>query len=366
MKRFTKLIILLLISHLAYSADYSKVDKQAASAPANLCTAGEIAAHITRGLKSAEDKTRAIYYWMAHNIRYDVEAMNSNETYNNPQELVDEVLKKRKGLCGHYAELFHAMSKSVGVESYVIPGYTLTYGHFANLSHAWNAVRINSRFYLIDATWAAGHFLNGKYRQKFTDEYFMIIPAEFIKSHIPFDPMWQFLDNPVTHEEVKKKDFSRLGKPGNFNFADSIKLHNSLSKADKYMRENLRIRESGITNALIKEQVTYNAEYVASAKFNDAVELFNNAVADFNTYISSKNTQYKNVGLNKQKVRSMLDDSQKKLESSENLLNSLNTNHSGITEQIKGLKGNINEVKKHIKEENDFIDKYFKTPRNSR
>ena len=366
MKRFSFIILLLCSINFTYSVNYSKVDKLSGSVPSGMKTPDQIAGYLTKGLTSPFEKTRAIYYWISHNIKYDVAAMNSNDTYINSKELVDAVLKRKMGVCAHYAELFHALCKSAGVESFVISGYTITNGQVARLPHAWNAVRIKSRFYAIDATWAAGHFMNGKYRQVFNDEYFLINPSVFIKTHIPFDPIWQFLDNPVSHVDVEKRNFSKLKVRSNFHYADSIKVMSKLNKADKYLRENLRIRKSGLANPLIRKYVAYNEEYIVSEKFNQAVGLFNKGVEDFNLYVMSKNNQFKDVSVNKERIRNMLLVSQREIESADKILNSLNSSNASLNRQGRDMGTSINEIKKTIREENLFLEKYFKSLRHFR
>jgi len=123
MKRVILIFILIFSTGIMMGVDYTKIDKRAESVPQNLKTAKDITRYLTKGLNTPTDKVRAIYYWMAHAIRYDIAKMNSNETYTDPQQLVDEVLKTRKGVCANYSALFHACCQSVGIQSYIIEGY---------------------------------------------------------------------------------------------------------------------------------------------------------------------------------------------------------------------------------------------------
>ncbi|HLP05840.1 MAG TPA: transglutaminase domain-containing protein [Paludibacter sp.] len=360
MKQFILSILIAFTTAGAWGTDYSKIDKQAANVPGQLKTAPEIAAHLTAKLKSPVDKTRAIYYWIAHNIRYDTQAMGKGpQTYTDPQQLVDEVLLRRKGVCGHFAELFNAMCHTVGIESYVVPGYTTNNGEPTGLSHAWNVVRINSRYYEIDATWAAGHFLDNSYKQEFDDQYFLVQPAGFIKSHIPFDPMLQFLDNPLTHKEIKAGDFSKLKARSHFNFADSIKASQAMGKADRLARENLRITNAGITNRLIREYVENNRNYIASARYNEAVDEFNSGVRAFNLYGSGKGRLFKDLPGNREKISDMLAASKQKMEKAGNLLKAIDPAANGLRSQVRQLQSNIREVEDAIRSEQAEVEKWI-------
>ena len=76
MKRTFLIFFFIFTCGVMMGADYTKIDKQAESVPGNLKTAKEITRYLTKGLISPTDKVRAIYYWMAHAIRYDIAKMN--------------------------------------------------------------------------------------------------------------------------------------------------------------------------------------------------------------------------------------------------------------------------------------------------
>ena len=368
MKKILLFALIILNINSSFCVDYSKIDSQSKTVPANLKTAEEIAKYLTRNLTSPTDKARAIYIWITQNIKYDLAQLNTNATYFNSQELVDDVLKNRKGVCANYAQLFYSCCQSAGLQSYVINGYTKEDGKMATISHAWNAVKIENKFYCIDVTWAAGYLDAGKYVHVFRDEYFMIKPAEFIKTHIPFDPIWQFSNNPITHDDFSKSDFSKLKITSNFNFNDSIALLDNLSPLDKSIRENLRIFHFGITNPLIEAQFTYNQKSIENYKYNKLVEkfkvsqdLFNKSVEDFNFYILSKNKQFDNMSLKDENIKEMLTTSRQKMESAENILKSIYSNNSEMNNFINEMKIAIENLKSNLDNEDAFVQKYIKT-----
>ncbi|MEI8084716.1 MAG: transglutaminase domain-containing protein [Paludibacter sp.] len=368
MKKFILISLILLNISIIYGKDFSKIDNQSKTVPSNLKTAEEIAKYLTQNITSPTEKARAIYIWIAHNIKYDLAKLNSNSTYFNSQELVDDVLKNRKGVCANYAQLFHSCCQSVGVQSYVINGYTKQDGKMANISHAWNAVKIDKQFYCIDITWAAGYLDAGKYVHSFRDEFFMIKPAVFIKTHIPFDPIWQFFNNPISNSDFEKSDFSKLQMASNFNFNDSIALLEKLNPLDKMVRENRRIFHCGITNPLIEAQFTYNQKSIENFKYNKLVvmmqnsqDLFNKSVADFNFYILSKNKQFENMSLKDEKITAMLATSRQNMESAENILKGIYSNNSEMNNSMKEMKTAIENLKSKLENEDEFVKKYIKT-----
>ncbi|HET7734198.1 MAG TPA: transglutaminase domain-containing protein [Paludibacter sp.] len=363
MKRMVLPLLILLPFNLMLGSDYNKVDSQLATVPATLRNASEITADLTRNLSTSTEKVRAIYYWISHNIRYDVSQLGSaGISYRSGERnLLNEVLQKRQGVCQHYAELFNACCKATGIQSYIISGYTKTDGKIAPLTHAWNAVVINGKYYEIDATWASGYVDNGKFTAKFDDTYFMIPPAEFIKTHMPFDPIWQFLDNPVSNKEFQSSDFSKLKIRSNFNFADSIKTIAGLDSLSILIRENKRIRNCGLTNDLIREYVSYNQQNIVQIKYNQAVGQFNKAIEAYNIYVMHKNKQFKGSSLEDAKIMELLSAANNHAESAQTRIRFLNGDNSTIMKNIFELQTQIEALKKNIDTETLFVKKYIST-----
>ena len=361
MKQAILLILLLFTTGFAIGADYTKIDNHSESVPANLKSVKDITRYLTKNLNSQSDRVRAIYYWMAHAIRYDVAKMNSNATYTDPQQLVDEVLKTRKGVCANYSALFHSCCQSAGIQSYIIEGYTRQYNKIMMLAHAWNAVNINGHFYFIDVTWAAGYIKGNIYTQQFRDNFFMISPNEFIRTHIPFDPIWQFSNNPINHKEFESGDFSKLNKESNFNFLDSIEVRAGLNSAEKLMRENQRIVKSGLTNSMIRNKVLQNKQEITTEKYNSAVINFNTGVKKYNDYIRYKNSQFENLSLNDNEILELLSSSRRCFKSADQMLNPIYQDKSELNNSIQSMEKSIKVMMKNLDEEDAFVNIYVKT-----
>ena len=68
--------------------------------------------------------------------------------------------------------------------------------------HAWNAVKINGAWYLLDSTWGAGYTdEQNNFVFDFDDEYFLMPPEQFIYTHFPEDAKWQLLSTPISNNE---------------------------------------------------------------------------------------------------------------------------------------------------------------------
>jgi len=361
MKRTFLSLLFILNACFLFSTDYSKVDKQAESVPPNVKTAGDIARYVTRHLTLPADKARAIYCWIAHNITYDVSRMYATETYTNAQELVDKALKTRRGVCSHYAALFQVCCESVGVQSYIIEGYTRQNDKTIPIGHAWNAVKIDGHYYTIDATWAAGYLKGNTYTRQFRDNYFLIPPAEFIKTHMPFDPIWQFLTNPITHKAFDTGDFTALKKESNYNYFDSINVQSGLNTLEKLTRENQRIIWSGQTNLLTRNHVLHNRESIDTERYNKAAEQFNKGVERYNEYIQYKNTQFQKLSMSDDRILEVLSSSRRLLESAGQTLSTVSTDNSSFKQAVVSMEKSIDGIEKSLDKEDQFVSKYLKT-----
>lgn len=297
MAKYIYIIILLFtVPSLWGNPKYEKIDKESKSVPDSLKTTEKIAKYLTIELKNDDEKLRALYIWITHNIKYDLDQINSEFQYGSYDEMVEETLKARKGVCGHYAQLFHYMCKSIGIESFVISGYTRQLGSnkISELDHAWNGIKINDKYFFVDNTWAAGYLgYKGNYVHEFKDNYFLIEPKKFIKTHVPFDPVWQFLTNPISNVEYQKKDFSKLNKSGSFVFKDSISVIAQLDTITQIRKKIDRIIKSGITNVLIEREIYEDEELIESLTYDKWVSNYN----AINDNINSANDEL-NLGIN--------------------------------------------------------------------
>jgi len=205
----------------AQDYSYEEIDRHALEAPASAEESIEsLAAYLIEPAKNDREKARAIFRWICENIDYDVDVFFSGKT--GPTDSVD-VLKSKKSICFGYSDLFISLASEAGLEAVRISGYGKGYGYMPGTSfsgptnHAWNAVKINGSWYLLDCTWGAGYANSDKeYVRHFDDHFFMTPPSEFVFDHFPVEEKWQLLDHPISIEEYESlvyldSDFFNLG-----------------------------------------------------------------------------------------------------------------------------------------------------------
>jgi hypothetical protein len=172
--------------------------------------------------------TRAIFSWIVEHISYNQEVLDEfRETGKRGKtsfegtradviaqqnrfidEKVAQVLKTRRGVCQDYAWLFQRMAEAAELEVAFIRGF----GRFnpsnigkehAKGNHAWNAIKLNGEWELIDVTWSTGMGFENKAKIG----YFMTPPEIFIHSHHPSDERWQLLDQPIDVQTFSRLSF---------------------------------------------------------------------------------------------------------------------------------------------------------------
>ncbi len=220
-------ILLLLFGFLSYGAkaqEFAEIDAFAKSVKFNtdyIAAANTLA----EPYDDEKSKARAIFTWLASNMTYDHKALkramksnvkggkrikgqNQTEIQKNRQVQIEKfmtnALRKKKGICQDFSWIFQAMLVEVGIEAEFITGYSRTNPEQMNrvpksTDHAWNAAKINGDWHLFDVTWSiegegAGH-----------RGFFMMPPAQFIKSHLPEEDKWQLLDVPMDLKSWSKK-----------------------------------------------------------------------------------------------------------------------------------------------------------------
>jgi hypothetical protein len=200
---------------------YIKIDEFALAAPADLSIEG-LALYLSGAGEGDEERARAIYRWITANIDYDVEGFtNGLIAAGGRGRTPEEVLAGRRGVCSEYSALFDRLCQLSGLEAVVISGFGKGSGYSVgsdipeSINHAWNAVKIDGHWKLVDSTWGAGYLdPSGGFIKKFEEFYFLAPPEDLIWTHLPEDPAWQLLDPTVSREEFVALPYP---KPALFN-----------------------------------------------------------------------------------------------------------------------------------------------------
>ncbi|MDH5415165.1 MAG: hypothetical protein OEW87_13595 [Flavobacteriaceae bacterium] len=198
------LIILLFFSLWTFAQDssFAKVDKYVDGLPLNTTISlDNLVATLTKSFDSPTLKTRAIYYWIARNIKYDHQGYKTGYWNKYPSELsmLMDTYKLRMGICSGYSHLFKYMLNMASIECEVVDGYCR--GDLQSViaqPHAWNVVKLNGNWHLFDTTWAFDSVKN-----QVDNFWFKTSPDIFMLSHYPENTKWMLLDRFISLADFK-------------------------------------------------------------------------------------------------------------------------------------------------------------------
>jgi hypothetical protein len=186
--------------------DFSQIDRIAKNLNYSGTSISELANLLAQNTATEAEKARIIYAWLTQHITYDVPAFLdavNNDKY--PDVSPEKVLRDRRTICSGYSNLYQALAEAMNLESVIVIGYakgaTPDLERFQNVNHAWNAVKIDGGWYLLDATWGAGTVNNAQFQANYQPYYFATAPVEFINNHFPQDSGWQLLSQTYTRTE---------------------------------------------------------------------------------------------------------------------------------------------------------------------
>lgn len=144
-----------------------------------------------------------VYYWIAQNIHYDVDADLDKERQSpTPEDIFQSMTTTSEG----YAAMFKFLCDCLDIRCVEIAGHVKDQNYridqltFAGVNHTWNAVQLdNAYWYLIDSAWGSGHTDdNHEYVKDLQAHYFLARPEHLIYDHRPEEPRWQLLAKPIS------------------------------------------------------------------------------------------------------------------------------------------------------------------------
>ncbi len=248
--------------------DYRSVDIFVENLEIRTKKAEKIAKILTAPFEGNDSlKARAIFKWISQTIDYDVKEFNRRKFSNKlklRKQSIKAVLKRKKAVCAGYANLFEAIAKKSGLEVVTIIGIAKSdIGEIGDVrlksNHAWNAVKIDGIWRLIDVTWGSGG-VNKKdqYVREMKDYYFFSNPAQFVVNHFPDKVEWQLLHEPILrgafiHFPIPHDAFFRQ----NFTFMGNTRYGFLQVSEDKEytldFQNNLKAKKYDVLTLLIQE-----------------------------------------------------------------------------------------------------------------
>lgn len=285
---------------------------------------------LTHKLSTDVEKFRAIYSWVCQNIKGDNVQHNRvaiaqqkhkdnpkgylqwNETYK--ATAFSKLLKSKKTMCTGYAYLIRELCLLANIECKIINGYSRSVD--ANIAaldivnHSWNAVKLNNKWYLCDATWSSGYIdAYNSFITEYNDGYFLTEPTFFAKTHFPTDKDWLFTDKvtmqsftkaPLIYGEAYKHNIQPTNSQTmhmTINKGDTITFsfvspHHSFNKAISMVRfvgqkeKTYRIDNFRNNNG----QISFTYQFKHKGKFDTHIKVNDDIIATYTIKVKKKKT----------------------------------------------------------------------------
>ncbi len=243
MKKFLLTLLYSYLSLISWAQIDQQIIDQVSEYPDSFKLYEELSNKINADFRSDEEKAAAIYVWMTQNIAYDVKAFFSGRagrtesfSYRNEAEKIQKLsqmqreialttLKKKKAVCQGYAELYRVLCRACAIECEVVAGYTKTNemdigNERLKVDHAWNVIKLDGQWYVVDATWGAG-FVDYK-RKAFVPAYTAVYFKQSAQTsqlqRFPEDDKWsltgitfkEFVNQPIYYRSFFTSGISSI------------------------------------------------------------------------------------------------------------------------------------------------------------
>lgn len=368
------LLLTFQIANAQTEPSYDAVDSIALEMPDSMTyTTDGIARYIAARFKTDDEKVRALFFWITNSITYDVARLESPSFLSAPPTKTPRTLATRKGVCANFADIFTEVCTLLHIKNYGVIGYIKQRGVVMPIAHEWCIAMIDGTWHFYDPTLASGYIQEHRFVKKFDNTFYDILPTTLIRSHMPFDPMWQLLDHKVTYDQ-----FSSAAKPdslvgaASITYSDSIAAWEKQTSKEQMIAEEHRIMANGTVNSMTQVRLTLirtelsNIKLLADNKklndntdiYNAAITNYNKAVKFYNLYIDYLNRSFTPTKSD-EKIQAMLDSAEVPILSAQAGLAQTRVTESVTTSMLKTIKTSVDESVKDIAEQKKFLATYF-------
>lgn len=152
---------------------------------------------------------KRLHDWITNNVAYDNYLFWGMPHYTgsrHPGEFLQYYSGPRT-TCGGFARLFKELADEAGITAEYIDGYARSYGSYGSRrigNHAWNAVQINNKWYVVDCTADGRIGQTGDERselRRYKDSSLFIAPEAKLIGNLAYKPEQQYISNPISLDD---------------------------------------------------------------------------------------------------------------------------------------------------------------------
>jgi len=134
---------------------------------------------------SEYEKVLAVYEYIIETTDYNMEAKEKTDRGASDAETeacqtISSVFVDNKTVCAGYSKATQYLLNKLDIFCTFVSGTARGQG-----SHAWNLVKIEGDYYLLDTTWGNPISMDPAREKRMTYDYFCLTTAEFAKTHTP-------------------------------------------------------------------------------------------------------------------------------------------------------------------------------------
>lgn len=313
-KLSTTFLFVLFCTFNSYAQNFEGVDAKVSKYPKSFASTDKFAAQVVSDFTREDEKARAIFTWIATNVKYDYAAYGVNErpvaySYRTEEEklekqkkfkddLATKTLKSKKAVCQGYSTLYQNVAQKSGLEAEIVTGTSKSHpAHIGKApgasDHAWNVVKIDSKWKFVDSTWGAGVVTGEKpvFTFKFNDGYFFPDPDIFFLNHFPDDKKWLLT-------QKSEKQFEQLPLyygnylSGGYDFVSPVSGTFALS--------DVNVIPFKIKNLKSTDKIAYS--FSKTNKFNEAKPVMNGDISEFEVLLEKNTTGLLTIFINQKSV----------------------------------------------------------------
>ena len=179
---------------------------------------------------------------------FDNMSVDSIRFFQGGDPLSDsEAFTRRIGLCDEYSSIMSQFCKTANIRNYKVVGY-VKYSNFnagdpfTEANHAWNAVYLDSSWVLCDLFWSTLALATDKpephFLKRLETDYLLGHPNDFIRDHLPADPVFQLSNYPIVVSSFTKRlegIDTTIPKMNYVNYGDSLDRLSKMAESDRML-----------------------------------------------------------------------------------------------------------------------------------
>lgn len=212
MKKILLTIILLLFFNVSNAQSNSTLEL-AKSMSSSTIEISDLNDFVEKNISDKKEIAKFFYYWISLNIEYDHETADKKESETTQEEIIESenpviAFNNRKAVCIGYSNLYNLFMDNFEIDCKIITGYaktlenlTLEIEQDGEFRHAWNVIKLDGSWKLVDTTWAK------QFEENISDYYFDTKPQRLILSHYPEETKWQLLEEQISIEDFNKQPY---------------------------------------------------------------------------------------------------------------------------------------------------------------